>query len=527
MPLTSSHERFGRALDEDRIPAEEAGHQDGSSAEELFGSGPGITYRDYLVLPGFIDFHPSAVELETNLTRNIRLARPLVSSPMDTVTEDRMAIALALIGGIGIIHYNNTIQEQVRLVERVKRFKNGFITDPITLGPDHTVTDLDRIKEKFGFSGIPITEDGTRYSRLIGIVTNRDVDFERNRSVPLREVMTTDLIVAPEGVSLQEANQILKNSKKGKLPIVNAQGVLVALMCRSDLKKHQEYPHASKDSQKRLRVGAAISTKVEARERLDELVKVGVDVVVIDSAQGNSRYQVELIRFIKNTYPEIDVIAGNVVTAAQSRNLIEAGADALRIGMGPGSICITQDTMAVGRAQATAVYYTARYARNFGVPVIADGGISNIGDISNALAIGASTTMMGSMFAGTHEAPGEYFYENGIRLKRYRGMASLEAMEAGGGKRYFSEEPDIKVAQGVAGSVVDKGSMMNFVPYLLQGVRLSLQDMGVRSVSELHERLYSGELRFEKRSMQAQLQGSVHSLHSYASPSITGESRRS
>ncbi|MBI3395673.1 MAG: IMP dehydrogenase, partial [Spirochaetia bacterium] len=372
-----------------------------------------------------------------------------------------------------------------------------------------------------------ITEDGTRNSRLIGIVTNRDVDFERNREIRLREVMTRDVITAPEGISLVEANQILKDSKKGKLPIVNERGQLVALMCRSDLKKHQEYPTAYKDSQKRLMVGAAISTKPEAVERLDVLVRAGADVVVIDSAQGNSRYQIEQIKYIKKTYPSIDVIAGNVVTTDQSMNLIRAGADALRIGMGPGSICITQDTMAVGRAQATAVYQTASFARRYGVPVIADGGISNIGDIANALAVGASTTMMGSMFAGTHEAPGEYFYENGIRLKRYRGMASLEAMEAGGGKRYFSEEPDIKVAQGVSGSVVDKGSMVNFVPYLVQGLKLSLQDMGVRSVSELHERMSSGRLRFEKRSFSAQLQGSVHGLHSYTSPSMTSESRRS
>ena len=496
---------------------------DGSSGEDLFGSGVGITYRDYLVLPGFIDFHPSAVSLETYLTRNIRLKRPIISSPMDTVTEDKMAIAMALLGGIGIVHYNNSIEQQVSLVEKVKRFKNGFITDPIVLGPENAISDLDRIKKEYGFSGIPITEDGTRNSRLIGIVTNRDVDFEKDRRIQLRHVMTTDLITAFDGMALEEANLILKKSKKGKLPIVNEKRQLVALMCRSDLKKHQEYPDASKDSGKRLMVGAAISTKMEARERFEALAKAGVDVVAIDSAQGNSHYQIELIQFIKKNFPEIDVIAGNVVTTDQCRNLIEAGADALRIGMGPGSICITQDTMAVGRAQATAVYYTARYARDFGIPVIADGGISNIGDIANALAIGASTTMMGSMFAGTHEAPGEYFYENGIRLKKYRGMASLEAMEAGGDKRYFSEDQEIKVAQGVAGSVLDKGSMIHFVPYLMQGLRQSFQDMGVRSVHELHERLYAGRLRFERRSPSAQAQGSVHSLYNYTSPSMTIE----
>jgi len=498
---------------------------DGHNAEEIFSGATGITYRDYLVLPGFIDFNPGDVELSAKLTRNIVLQRPIVSSPMDTVTEEKMAIAMALLGGIGIIHYNNTVEQQVSIVEKVKRFKNGFITDPIVLSPHHTIRDIDKIKEKYGFSGIPITEDGTRNSRLIGIVTNRDVDFEKDRDIKLSEVMTQNLITAKEGNTLSEANQILKNSKKGKLPIINENGQLVALICRTDLQKHREYPFASKDGNKRLRVGAAISTRPEAIDRLEALVGAGLDVVVIDSAQGNSSYQIELISIIRKRFPTIDIIAGNVVTTDQCKNLIRAGADGLRIGMGPGSICITQDVMAVGRAQATAVYQTARYAAREGIPVMADGGIQSIGDIANALAIGASTTMMGSMFAGTHEAPGEYFYENGIRLKKYRGMASFEAMQAGGDKRYFSEDQQIKVAQGVSGAVVDKGSMLNYVPYLIQGLKQSFQDMGVRSVAELHDRLYKGTLRFEKRSLSAQIQGSVHSLYSYQNPSM-GTDRR-
>ena len=512
------------ALSDEALPDREDEMMDGCSGEQLFERGnTGITYRDYLVLPGFIDFHSTEVDLQCNFSRNIVLQRPMVSSPMDTVTEEQMAIAMALLGGLGVIHYNNTLEEQVRLVEKVKRFKNGFITDPIVLSPEHTIEALYRAKEKYGFSGIPLTEDGTRNSKLVGIVTNRDIDFEKDLSIKLRDVMTplSELITAREGLALKEANQILKQSKKGKLPIVNDQGQLVALICRSDLKKHKDFPHASKDPYKRLRVGAAVSTQMEARDRVDELARVGVDAVVIDSAQGNSRYQIEMIRWLKQTYPEIDVVAGNVVTTDQARNLIRAGADSLRIGMGPGSICITQDTMAVGRAQATAVYQTAKFARQYGVPVMADGGISNIGDIANALAIGASTTMMGSMFAGTHEAPGEYFYENGVRLKRYRGMASLEAMEAGGKKRYFSEDLAVKVAQGVTGSVVDKGSMFSYVPYLIQGVKLSFQDMGVRTIAELHERLYTGRVRFERRTVSAQAQGSVHGLYSYSSPSIS------
>jgi IMP dehydrogenase len=265
-------------------------------------------------------------------------------------------------------------------------------------------------------------------------------------------------------------------------------------------------------------VGAAISTKEEAKERLAVLVKSGVDVVVIDSAQGNSIYQVEMIKFIKKTYPEIDVIGGNVVTEEQSVNLINAGADALRIGMGPGSICTTQTTMAVGRSQSTAVYRTARAAAKYKVPVIADGGIANIGHISKALALGASTVMMGSMFAGTNEAPGEYFYENGVRLKRYRGMASMEAMEAGGSKRYFAEDAKVIVAQGVSGAVLDKGSLHDYLPYLIQGLKHSFQDMGIKDVQSLHSNLSSGKLRFELRSPMAQSEGHVHDMYSYKEP---------
>src|SRR6056297_557022 len=414
--------------------------KDGFSAQELFDTVHGIAYNDFIILPGFIDFNPEDVDLESRLSRNIMLKRPIVSSPMDTVTESKMAITLALLGGIGIIHYNNTMEEQVEEVRKVKRFENGFIMDPVVLSPDHTIHDIDNIKEQYGFSGIPITENGSLYSPLIGIVTNRDVDFEPDRGKSVRDVMTTDLLTAHEGVTLSEANDILKKSKKGKLPIVNDEGMLVALMSRNDLLTNREYPCASKDSRKQLMVGAALSTKNESRERLHELVKAGVNVVVIDSAQGNSVYQIEMIKCIKETYPELDVMAGNVVAEEQCENLIRAGADSLRIGMGPGSICTTQTTMAVGRAQATAIYRCAKYARKYDVPVVADGGIANMGHLAKAISIGASAAMMGSMLAGTEEAPGEYFYENGIRLKRYRGMASLEALEKGGSKRYFSED---------------------------------------------------------------------------------------
>ena len=491
---------------------------DGFSAEELFTRNTGRAYNDFIILPGYIDFAPDDVVLESPLTRNITLKSPLVSSPMDTVTESEMAIGLALMGGIGIIHYNNTIEQQADIVRKVKRYENGFITDPIVLSPEHTITDIERIKERYGFSGIPITTDGKLGSKLVGIVTNRDIDFEADRTKKLKEVMTPEPLTAPKGVSLSEANTILRKSKKGKLPIVDENGALVALMCRNDLLKNREYPLASKDAKKQLMVGAAISTKDESKERLAALADAGVDVIVIDSAQGNSAYQVEMIQFIKKTYPNLDIIGGNVVTAEQSENLIKAGVDGLRIGMGPGSICTTQTTMSVGRAQATAVYRTAKAAKAHGIPVMADGGIATIGHISKALALGSSTVMMGSMFAGTHEAPGEYFYENGIRLKRYRGMASQEAMEAGGSKRYFAEDAKIIVAQGVSGAVVDKGSLFDYVPYLIQGLKHSFQDMGTIDMKTIHESLYNAKLRFELRSGSAQLEGHVHDMYSYKEP---------
>ncbi len=490
--------------------------RDGLSGRELITSG-GITYDDFIILPGHIDFHHQEVDLSTQVSRRIRLNLPFVSSPMDTVTEHKMAIGLACLGGLGVIHYNNSVDAQAEEVRKVKRFENGFITDPVVLGPDAQLGDLDRIKERYGFSGIPITEDGTQRGRLIGIVTNRDIEFEPDRTRRLREVMTADLVTGRAGLTLKEANELLRKSKKGKLPIVDEQGRLVSLVSRRDLLKRRNFPETVKDPKQRLRVGAAISTRDEDRERITALVEAGVDLLVIDSAQGDSIYELRMLEWVKQSYPEIDVVAGNVVTRAQSLRLLDAGADALRIGMGPGSICTTQGTMAVGRAQATAVFQTASVARDRGVPVLADGGVSQIGHIAKALALGSSAVMMGYMFAGTEESPGDYFYEGGVRLKRYRGMASLEAMAAGGDKRYQTKADDrkVKVAQGVAGSVLDKGPLNDYVPYLVQGLRQSLQDMGVKSVTALHQGLEDGSLRFEMRSLAAQIEGGVHGLHSY------------
>lgn len=476
----------------------------------------GYTYSDFVMLPGHIYFGVDDVSIKSRITRNTSIHLPLVSSPMDTVTESEMAINMALQGGIGIIHYNNSIREQKREVDRVKRYENGFITDPKTLSPQHTVGDALEIKNRYGFMGIPITKNGGMNSKLVGIVTNRDVEFVRDKDTPLSDIMTTELQTATEGCSLDIAYSTLKESKKGKLPIINKDGELVGLVARTDILKNRDFPESSKDKTgKRLLCGAAIGTRREDRERLEALVEVGLDVVILDSSQGDSVFQLDMIRYIKEKYPDVEVVGGNVVTQNQAYHLIKAGADGIRIGMGSGSICTTQEVMACGRAQATSVYRVSKLAEEFGIPCIADGGVSSSGHIIKGLSCGASCVMMGSMLAGTEESPGEYFYKDGVRLKKYRGMGSVDAMKKGSGVRYFSEDDRIRVAQGVSGAVADKGSVKRFLPYLRMGVKHGFQDLGVRSIPELHQQMYDGSLRFQVRTPAAQLEGNVHSLFTY------------
>ncbi|EHL02307.1 putative inosine-5'-monophosphate dehydrogenase [Glarea lozoyensis 74030] len=493
---------------------EEYEERDGLDVKSLIDSKKhgGLTYNDFLVLPGYIGFAASDVSLESPVTKRITLKTPFVSSPMDTVTEHEMAIHIALQGGLGVIHHNCSADEQAEMVQKVKRYENGFILDPVVLQRDTTVAEVKALKEKWGFGGFPVTENGKLGSKLIGIVTNRDIQFEDNDDAPVSAVMVTDLITAAHGTTLVEANAILAKSKKGKLPIVDSDGNLVSMISRSDLMKNLHFPLASKlPDSKQLICAAAIGTRPEDKTRLQNM------------------YQIEMIKYIKNKYPGLDVIGGNVVTREQAASLIAAGVDGLRIGMGSGSACITQEVMAVGRPQAAAVYNVSSFAARFGVPCMADGGIQNVGHIVKGLALGATTIMMGGLLAGTTESPGTSFVSReGKLVKAYRGMGSIDAMQdkkAGSGAkdsqkqnagtaRYFSEGDSVLVAQGVSGAVAHRGSVTKFVPYLAAGLKHSLQDCGQKSLAELHAAVASGVTRFELRTASAQLEGGVN-MESY------------
>uniref|UniRef100_A0A2R9A8A1 IMP dehydrogenase n=1 Tax=Pan paniscus TaxID=9597 RepID=A0A2R9A8A1_PANPA len=413
--------------------------EDGLTAQRLFtgaAARDGLTYNNFLILPGFIDFIADKVDLTSALTWKITLKMPLISSPMDAVTEADMAIAMALMGGIGFIHHHCTPEFQANEVRKVKKFERGFIMDPVVLSPSHTVGDVLEAKMRHGFSGIPITETDTMGN----------------------------------------------------------------------------YPLASKDSHKQLLCRAAVGTREDDKYRLDLLTQVGVDIIVLDLSQGNSLYQMAMVYYIKQKYPHLQVIGGNMVTAAQAKNLIDAGVEGLHVGMGCSSICITQEVMAYSWPQGTAVYKVAEYARHF-----ADGGIQTMGNMVKALALGSSTVMMGSLLAATTEVPSKYFFSDGVWLKKYGGMGSLDALEKSSSsqKQYFMEGDKVKIAQGVSSSIQDKGSIQKFVSYLIAGIQHGCQDTGVCNLSVLLSMMYSGECKFEKWTMLAQIKGGVQGLHSY------------
>ncbi|PBJ78914.1 inosine-5'-monophosphate dehydrogenase [Trypanosoma cruzi cruzi] len=492
--------------------------RDGVTAEELFQS-DGLTYSDFIILPGFIDFGASDVQVSGQFTKKIRLHIPIVSSPMDTVTESEMARTMALMGGIGVLHNNCTVQHQVQMVRSVKMFRNGFIMKPKSVGPDTPISVIHEINADKGISGILVTENGRHDGKLLGIVCSKDIDFVKDVSLPVSQFMTKreSMTVERYPIRLEEAMDVLNRSRHGYLPVLNDKGEVMCLCSRRDAVRARVYPNSSLDRNGHLLCAAATSTREEDKARVAALAGAGVDVLLLDSSQGNTIYQVSFIKWAKKTFPHLEVVAGNVVTQDQAKNLIDAGADAIRIGMGSGSICITQEVLACGRPQATAVYKVCRYAASRGVPCIADGGLRSVGDICKALAIGANTAMLGSMLAGTSETPGRYFFKEGLRLKTYRGMGSLEAMSQGkeSGKRYLSEKETVQVAQGVSGTVLDKGSVTKLLAYIHKGLQQSAQDVGEISFDAVREKMYEGQVLFNRRSPIAQMEGGVHSLHSF------------
>ena len=480
------------------------------------------TYDDVIFHPGHINFAADAVDLSAKLTRKITIRTPIVSSPMDTVTESDMAIAMASVGGAGFLHYNMTEAEQIGHLKCVKAHRLGFVTRPAVCGPDTPLSWLDELKTRRGFGSVAVTSSGAVGGELLGVCTSRDHELVSDRSLAVSEVMTTvtnGLLTGDTESSIEALELVLLNSKKGKLPVVNGKNELVGLITRQSVidKKRRPPPGSpTLDKKGRLFCGAAIGTREADKARAKALAAEGLDAIILDSSQGDSTYQIEMIQYLKKEIPHVDVIGGNVVTQAQARRLLEAGADGLRVGMGSGSICTTQEVCAVGRGQATAVYKCARLAAQFGVPVLADGGIQNSGHVVKALTLGASAAMCGSLFAGTTEAPGEYFVgEDGIRVKKYRGMGSLDAMAKGSDTRYLSESGHLKVAQGVSGTVRDKGSVCKMVPYLIHGVKQGFQDMGATSLTHATELREAGAMRVETRTGAAQKEGGVHDMHSY------------
>ena len=467
--------------------------------------GEGITFDDVLLVPQYSEVTPNMVDLSTHLTKKIKLNIPMMSAGMDTVTEHRMAIAMARQGGIGIIHKNMTIEQQADEVDKVKRSENGVITDPFYLSPEHTLKDANELMAKFRISGVPIVVG----KKLVGIITNRDLKFETDETKLIKDSMTTEgLITAKAGVTLEEAKAILAKSRKEKLPLVDDDFNLVGLITIKDIEKQIKYPLSAKDAQGRLLCGAAVGITANVMDRVRALVDAMVDVVVIDSAHGHSANIFKTLKMIKSEFPDLQVIAGNVATGAATRDLIEAGADAVKVGIGPGSICTTRVVAGIGVPQVTAIMDCYEAAKEYGVPIIADGGIKFSGDIVKAIAAGGSVCMMGSMFAGCDEAPGDFEIFQGRKYKVYRGMGSIAAMENGSKDRYFQSNAKKLVPEGVEGRVAYKGSIEDTVFQLMGGLRSGMGYCGAKDVETLKE---TG--KFVKISAASLKESHPHDIH--------------
>ncbi|MGI5920632.1 MAG: IMP dehydrogenase [Syntrophomonadaceae bacterium] len=442
----------------------------------------GLTFDDVLLIPGRSEVLPKDVDVSTRLTRNVKLEIPIMSAGMDTVTESKMAIAMAREGGIGIIHKNMSIEQQARMVDRVKRSEHGIITDPFYLSPDHKIQDALDIMEHYHISGVPIT----RGTKLVGIITNRDLRFETDYQQPIKNVMTSEnLVTAPVGTTMDEAMQILRNHKIEKLPLVDDQFNLMGLITIKDIEKTFKYPHAAKDRRGRLVVGAAVGTARDTMDRARALKDAGVDVLVVDTAHGHSSGVINMVGQIKEKFPEIELIAGNVATGEATEELIKAGADAVKVGIGPGSICTTRVVAGIGVPQITAVVDCAEVASKYGVPIIADGGIKYSGDIAKAIAAGADVVMLGNLLAGTEESPGEAVILQGRSYKIYRGMGSMGAMVQGSSDRYFQEDAKKLVPEGIEGRVPYKGYVSETIFQLIGGLRAGMGYCGVSNIEEM------------------------------------------
>ncbi|MFR8170700.1 MAG: IMP dehydrogenase [Marvinbryantia sp.] len=467
--------------------------------------GEGITFDDVLLVPAYSEVIGNQVDLTTYLTKKIKLNIPMMSAGMDTVTEHRMAIAMARQGGIGIIHKNMSIEAQAEEVDKVKRSENGVISDPFYLSPENTLADANDLMAKFRISGVPITENG----KLVGIITNRDLKFEEDYTKKIKDSMTSEgLVTAKVGITLEEAKKILGKARKEKLPIVDDDYNLKGLITIKDIEKQIKYPNSAKDAQGRLLCGAAIGITANCLERVEELVKAHVDVVVLDSAHGHSMNVIRCVKMIKEAYPDLQLIAGNVATAEGTKALIEAGVDAVKVGIGPGSICTTRIVAGIGVPQITAVMDCYEAAKESGIPIIADGGIKYSGDITKAIAAGANVCMLGSMFAGCDESPGTFELYQGRKYKVYRGMGSIAAMENGSKDRYFQSNAKKLVPEGVEGRVAYKGSVEDTVFQLMGGLRSGMGYCGAPTIEDLKQ---NG--RFVKISAAALKESHPHDIH--------------